>query len=873
MSTFNNMPQNFPFLKLFSSDAKDDSHLQKIRDRIYSLTWSRERRDPAKLDWIVSENGFKRNTQLRLIEEAPHGLNNDSTDGLPCWLLLVNKQISTDFIRFIYSVNDLDILVDLKAVHTNQNEAKLDKIVSYLQKASLQCYTRSARIRIHFPDKYPFQNLPAFNQHALDNIAGTLDEFKQLTHFSIRIVPMQGPEVYELRLATFPFYPMSMTNWSIRMLNSTTYNWDIVAGEQVHQLNLAWDLYQETGSLTATVHAADDAQKSTVHGDQALTAEEADGVSNKTMVVQKKNDSQKRKDRKLKALSTATALAVSSAASKAPSMSVRPNSTLPVPEKDGRAVSPPDQALVPGEDSSLTGAVVSKQTAGDMADSEPSSQTTQIAAGSTQPPTPPPDPTELRQTCGLMNTSAAGLNDGVMENEDNAKKRSRVADPSEFSPKESVQRDKPQMTSPISSAPSSVTLGRDQTDEEGVIHATLEETPRESTAIAEGAEAGEQPGQKKKKRRNRKKAKKPKAANTADNLSDGDDAQRTAAEVENDEAFLAEAIGAPEIIPLGNGWDGLIVDNTRDFPLAEIVEMKPVEGQDRFLSYTRANGRRGIISRSAELDRLLRQKERMAAHETERQAERTRTKEKRQLKKMKKNLIRRKEPSDSLRRSVEDIKQLVSGKQGSGPKKQLGDIARQVLEQDVPVTRDNSSEDFDSSDEDASSQEDAGSSSVQAHHPQRKSPIHLGHVETNDSHQRRQPSSSNLAAKLENIRSKPLILLYNKDDTSEDGLEPGHPGSSQADQSGLTNAQNLGQHTMATIEVGSESGSTQDSSQTVGTNIASVERKQHQDGQVEERPLIGELDDSDDADDCRSIAPQYGDEHPLLTPDDDSSAE
>ncbi|KKY32651.1 hypothetical protein UCDDA912_g07357 [Diaporthe ampelina] len=278
MATKDNMPQSSPLAKLFHSDARKDKELQRIRDSIYSFAWSRDRRDEAKLDWVLSENGVNRNVHLKWTDEASSGSKRNHIDGLPCWLLLVNKQISADFTRFIYSVNELDVLVDLKADHTILNEAKLDTIVKHLQNANFQCYTKSARVRIHFPDKYPFQNLPVFNQHALDNIAVALDALQQLTYLSVRVVPMQGPEVYELRLATFPFYPMSMTKWSIH-----------------------------------------DAEKSTVHINQVPGPKNVVDVPKKLVVGQKKNGSQKRKGRKLKALSAATAPSASKTTADVPS--------------------------------------------------------------------------------------------------------------------------------------------------------------------------------------------------------------------------------------------------------------------------------------------------------------------------------------------------------------------------------------------------------------------------------------------------------------------------------------------------------------------------------------------------------------------------
>lgn len=199
-----------PLLNLFGVDRPGPGgSLQHIRDKMYSHVWSRVRRDGSKSDFVVSENGVNRNVPERALED-PYGRRKPVLLPPPaCNLHLVNKQISKDFARYIHTMNDLEVDVDLKALQTDEGQAALNKVVALLRNPNFQKHTRRARIRIHFPAEYPVANLPAFNQTALNDIAFALDDFQNLGHVAIRIVPGQGTLLdYELPLATFPFYPM-----------------------------------------------------------------------------------------------------------------------------------------------------------------------------------------------------------------------------------------------------------------------------------------------------------------------------------------------------------------------------------------------------------------------------------------------------------------------------------------------------------------------------------------------------------------------------------------------------------------------------------------------------------------------------------------
>lgn len=285
-----------PLMQLFAPNSTvggAEVDLRKIRDLIYSYAWSRERRDDQKMDFIVSQWGINRNVPERFIPDTPYGTSAfQDPEKLRCNLHLVNKQISADFRRFIYSVNDLEIDIDLKPGATTQAETELQKIVDVLQNPNFLQYTQTVRVRIHFPSKYPINNLPACNRRALDNIACTLDQFRQLQYLTIRCVSAQEQGFdYELRFAAFPFYTMRMTRWSIRVYNPVTHNWDLVTGQQVQALDQAWELYQKTGNSYTAKHEGPTKNATSPRDNTVLLATQSVGGSNM-------NGSQKRKYRK-----------------------------------------------------------------------------------------------------------------------------------------------------------------------------------------------------------------------------------------------------------------------------------------------------------------------------------------------------------------------------------------------------------------------------------------------------------------------------------------------------------------------------------------------------------------------------------------------
>lgn len=837
------MAQSSPFAKLFDPNAQKDQNLQEIRDRIYYFAWSRDRRDEAKLDWVVSEYGVNRNVPQRWIDEAPSGMKRDRIDALPCWLHLVNKQISADFTRFIYSVNDLDILVDLKGDNTKPNEAKLDKIADRLQNANFQRYTRSARVRVHFPDKYPFQKLPAFNQLALDNIAIALDEFQQLKRLSVRVVPMQGPEKYELRLATFPFYPMSMTNWSIRILNSSTYNWDVVGGEQLHHLNLAWELFEETGSLNVSVHAPDDTEKQATQVDQVSGAKGVLGASKKLVVDQKKNGSQKRKNRKLKAHSAVKAPSALKTTSEVPSDD--PSLRSSTPSLDPSKGLPSMPVLCPDSGS---GAEPSQTTV--LISGAPDPVPAGHDAAQNAPQSSPTAAIKARAASGVKQDSASEIRCESVEADSSAGQRICPEDSIATAPEERVSLEKSREISPSSSAPSSVTLGRDQSEDENAILNKVEDTSLVETTMRGAGADNEKPVQKK--RRNRKKSKKTKLTEMAGIPSNDDSGQQTPLEADdNGGPIFISAMDAQGIIQMDDNLDGIILNGQRGFPLAEIIELIRFAGDERLLRYKRANGRRGVIWASPDVERLLRQKERVAAQETERKAENMRTKEKRKTKKAKEVMIRRKGASDGLRRRVEDTKQLAGGKQGSELRKRFSEITGDCHKTEGFVSH-NSSEDFYSSDDGTSSLEDDQTPPEQAEDPQRDPSIQHESVDASYASSGRRPSSSTPSPRIRITLPARVFMFPVEDDPGEGGVQVEHQDFDEPGRAGI------GYNSKPA------SSKSHDQDQRTMAGFAG-----HQDQQMDGQTLVEELEDSDD---CASLAPSYGDEGPPSISDDESQS-
>ncbi|KUI71052.1 hypothetical protein VM1G_07052 [Cytospora mali] len=671
MDTNNKNPS--PFMKLFGDDP--DGEFQKIRNKIYSYVWSRDRRDEGKLDWVLSQNGINRNVPERFIEGTPYeSVAFKSIRELPCWLILANKEISADFTRYIYSINDLEVDVDLKANHTAQSEAHLSKIITLLQNPNFVRYTQNLRVRIHFPDKYPFQDLPSFNRHALEGIATTLNGFEQLKHLVVRIVPMQGPRDYELRLAAFPFYPMSLTNWSIHMFNDTTSNWDIVSGEQIHRLNLAWTAYQATGSLTAKVNSGG-AEKNEVSGGQSLDGEEMDNLPKEPVAVLNKNGSQKRKSRKMRAVSAMATSTRSASATPSVAASSRLSSPDPAPVKTDGA-SPSSGMKLPGDRAPSRFRSSDFEPFREPSDNCSSTDVSVIsAAGLSPPPSPPQSPVK-----NLVTEIPAKPS----EVSPDKRQRTAITPPtpkvdSTAKSKELTEFMLSQTSKPPSPASSSATLGRSQDGFENL--PTTAGVSDGAIPTADGVDSKE-PLQKKK-RRNRKKSKKPKVADSANtSVECAEDQMATAGvqlnegEGENDVSPPKKAGITEEQLCFLREMEGLqrqcghtlwYATPKQDIPLSELADIKPYSASHCLA--VKADGSHYIIYRTQEVNRYLRQQERIAASELEKDAQRMKTKEKRQSKKVKEVLIRRRGPLNNLRREAEDTKQPKAGKDSNNLEK------------------------------------------------------------------------------------------------------------------------------------------------------------------------------------------------------------
>ncbi|EOO00956.1 hypothetical protein UCRPA7_3562 [Phaeoacremonium minimum UCRPA7] len=249
------------FRKLFPADSHlfaggvTGRSVADVRRLIYAQVWSRERRDDFKSDFVVSEYGIDRNVmqyshyydQQGYLRRETHYRNRPN-------LLFVNKQISDDLLQFVYSINTLEIDVDLKSRDTPDARTSFNNIIARLRgNPYFQRFTQALRVRIHFPDDYPRHNLPAINQAILEEISGFIDGCQSLSALQIHVVMMEGMNDYELRYAAFPFYPLKFTGWNISVLNLQTYRFDRVQNEEVHHLNKAWDHYIAHGTLTAKI--------------------------------------------------------------------------------------------------------------------------------------------------------------------------------------------------------------------------------------------------------------------------------------------------------------------------------------------------------------------------------------------------------------------------------------------------------------------------------------------------------------------------------------------------------------------------------------------------------------------------------------------
>lgn len=682
-----NKMQPSSLMKLFGDDP--DGKLQQARDKIYSYIWSRHRRDEGKLDWVLSQNGVNRNVPERFIEDTPYGSAAfKSIHELPCGLISANKELSADFTRYIYSINHLEIDVDLKAIHTTENEAKLHKIITLLQNPNFVRYTRVVRVRIHFPDQYPFQALPAFNQRALEDIATTLDGFEQIKYLAVRIVSMQGPVDYELRVASFPFYPMQFTNWSIRLLNDTASKWDIVGGEQLHQLNLAWDIYQATGSLTAQVNT-DVAKENSMPNGQVFDGEGTASPPKKPVPAQHKNGSQKRKARKMRGCSAEAT--DSGLPSTTPIVPASSRTSSPVPTYsygDGPGPSPGTDLLKDCTSSQFKSTDVESPGHSSLGCSA-AELPVASAVSPSQPPSPPLSPIRLSKLISTRDPSASDMSGEVVmmpaDSVASPEKYNRttvtqqstiVEDMTEVN--EPTQSENPQISRPPSPAPTSVEAYQSQDKAENLSEAVR--GPGGAAPLANGVD-NIQPSQKKKKRRVRRtKSKKSKTADAPAASVESAKDQLVASGVQlnehNNDNGNGNTIALDDQSNLFKEFQGLQIVNGNilwqftsnpDVSLSELADLESFA--DKFCMATKADGTKFLMHRTREASWYLRQKQRMLASKLEEETQKMKSKENRQVKKVKEVLIRRRAPSHNLRRQVEDIKQQKFGKLSRGSKK------------------------------------------------------------------------------------------------------------------------------------------------------------------------------------------------------------
>ncbi|ROW15966.1 hypothetical protein VPNG_02586 [Cytospora leucostoma] len=653
-----------PLLKLFGHDP--EGKLKTIRDQIYSYVWSRDRRDEAKLDWVLSQYGVNRNVPERFIDDAPSDAAYKSIKELRCGLILANREVSADFARYIYSTNELEIDVDLKASHTALNETKLHKLLTLLHNPNFARYSRMVRVRIHFPDKYPLQDLPAFNQRALEDIATTLDGFEQIQKLDVRIVPMQGPQDYELRFAIFPFYPMSFTDWSISMLNDTTLNWVIAGRQQVYRLDQAWDIYQATGCLTVRVAMRSVENKSVPHG--RVTEEKTASLLKNYKTPKNKNGSQKRRDRKKRAASDTDTDTESDSATPTIIASSRASSPVPTPTQHDRTTFLPGTELLEGHiehQSELSDRELSLASYEEhpSASELPASESFAVCTASpSQPPAPPPSPSNLPKVDPAVDKFTSGTNSEVVmtppvssvaSSEDHdtiaiilgATNVDGVVEPTATT----------EVNSPKTSLPPSPVLSPTA---QGGIHAVeplsaATMVSREAVGFTDEQDNDPKP---KKKRGNRKKSKKSKTADTTSvGINDG-------GQLDNNETDVGQNdIGPTQENQVGlEGLEEPQSENEQCFVqyaertairFSELVDLQPFVGA--YCIGTMANNQKLIMVKTREAERHLRHRARLAANQLEKEVENSKAKKKRQLRKANQILMRRRGPSGNFRRVVE----------------------------------------------------------------------------------------------------------------------------------------------------------------------------------------------------------------------------
>lgn len=639
-----------PLLKLFNPDSigppGNVRSLRHVRDKIYSYAWSRDRRDDHKLDWVVTQWGFNRNVPERYIPDTPYGTAAfQRLHELPCNLHLVNKQISEDFTRFIYTVNDLEIDVDLKAVYSKQGEAGLQKIVSLLQNPNLQKYTQTARIRIHFPNDYPANNLPTFNQRALEDIAWSLDSFQQLSHLAVRVVPAQGALLdYELRVAAFPFYPIRMTYWSIRTLNTTAfpYKWDLLDGQQTRLLDKAWMIYKEVGSLTAPTHPAIK-KPQPARGEVGSRNIASDGEFSENQPA-KKNGSQKKKYRKKKVMSAALHAGDGSISASNSAVACHPGQSHP-----GTSSSP--QPLAVGATFAKSNLVepakhatsISTPKEPQVAITEPFG-TGELGSASAMPPSPPPSPTQSETAGDVIarrspspKTADSNVLTLTAASEDNEPLADGPDEVNGAADEEANRQD----SRPPSPAPSSATLGA-----ANEIRATSEDAREQDGVTGQPADYTQQQKQqrqqKQKKRRNGKKkpknSKHPEAQADSARVTVPGPCEAVNGQIEDNvdlnstgsqraEQAASQAVEVADKSPKLN----LSGPNTVFTPLnTSMVYFKDND-----------TGNSQFISRNPRVNRFIRQQERRRTDQAKRQAEQKEARDKRQSRRAKQLLLRR----------------------------------------------------------------------------------------------------------------------------------------------------------------------------------------------------------------------------------------
>ncbi|KAM0421518.1 hypothetical protein ACHAPT_010692 [Fusarium lateritium] len=218
---------SFPWGRLLEVDQgnplKTSDALRRVRHRIYSFVWSRDRQVARDGDFIVTRWGVRRNLSYcypRSTIDVHHDLTLLHHD---TGLLFANVATSKDFTEYIYSVSKVEIPI-VATYETVQNCEKgqcrphdaADMLVNslYTNKRLFEKHARDVDVVVIFQDIMDDGNFydtdtylesicDALNYWDLDAKGG---ELRVIVNYATNHVTD-----LELQTAAFPFFPLAFT--------------------------------------------------------------------------------------------------------------------------------------------------------------------------------------------------------------------------------------------------------------------------------------------------------------------------------------------------------------------------------------------------------------------------------------------------------------------------------------------------------------------------------------------------------------------------------------------------------------------------------------------------------------------------------------